>query len=240
MPLVWVVILLLFSLFSKNSKKKKWFLITSVFFLLFFSNAFVLDEIMRKWEIPAVDNKDLGHYDVAIVLGGMISYDPTIDRISFQRSSERFLMAIDLYKKGYVKKILLSGGSGSLEYPDMKEAMILQRYIKELGIPEEDIWVENESRNTRENALYTATLLKEKNSHGKYLLVTSAIHMRRAKACFEKEDIHCDTYSVNRNSGPRKFYPDHLLIPNVGTLATWDGLIHEWVGFGMYKAAGYL
>jgi uncharacterized SAM-binding protein YcdF (DUF218 family) len=174
------------------------------------------------------------------VLGGILSYDPSIDRLCFGAGSDRFLQALELYKKGYVKKILIVGGSGSLEYPDMKEAFLIQRYLKMIGIPEEDVLVENESKNTRENALFSSVILQKEFPEGKYLLVTSAIHMRRALACFTKVGITCDPYSVSRNSGPRKFYLDHLFIPNSWILGIWDGLLHEWIGCAIYKVMGYV
>ena len=54
-----------------------------------------------------------------------------------------------------------------------------------MGIPENDIIIENKSRNTHENAFYTAQLF-EKNGFSKSnnLLITSSMHMRRAQACF--------------------------------------------------------
>lgn len=239
-PISWVVVLLIISIVAKKPAIKKTGLITSFIILLFFSNSFILDEVMRQWEVPTVEYKNLKQYDVAIVLGGMLTYDPSIDRLNFGSGSDRFLQALELYKKGYVKKMLISGGSGSLEYPDMKEALLLQRYLKLIGIPEADILVENDSRNTHENAKCTADILKKDHPNGQYLLLTSARHMRRAMACFKKEGIGCDAYSVDRCSGPRKFYPDHLFIPNTQTLSTWVSLFHEWVGYIMYKAVGYM
>ncbi len=239
-PICWVFVLLLIGLLAKSPKKKKCFLIASFITLYFFSNSFILDEILRKWEVPAVEYKDLKQYDVAVVLGGMITYDPTIDRLTFDHGSDRFLQALELYKKGHVKKMLIVGGSGSLEYSDMKEALLIQRYLKLIGIPEQDILVENESRNTRENAAFSVPILQKEFPNGNYLLVTSGMHMRRANACFEKVGLHCDLYAVDRNSGPRKFYPDHLFIPNVGVLNLWEGLIHEWVGIVTYKVMGYI
>ena len=60
-----------------------------------------------------------------------------------------------------------------------------------MGIPENDIIIENKSRNTHENAFYTGQLF-EKNGFSKSnnLLITSSMHMRRAQACFENKASH--------------------------------------------------
>jgi hypothetical protein len=58
-PLLWILGLLIFSLFSKKPKRKKKLLVSSVVLLLVFSNSFLLDEAMRAWEIPATKLTDI-------------------------------------------------------------------------------------------------------------------------------------------------------------------------------------
>ena len=239
-PLTWVIVLLAYGLFAKNEKRKKKSLLASVIVLLVFSNPFLLDEAMRLWEIPAKPYAELKKYDAAIVLGGMMHYDEQLERIQFYRSNDRLLQAVELYKRGYVKKIVFSGGSGFINMPWLKESFLAYRFMRTIGIPKQDILVEPESRNTHENAINTKGLLAETSPNGNFLLVTSGIHMRRAKACFEKAGVTIETYSTDRYSGPRKFELDHLIIPNAGTLSTWDTLIHEIAGYVVYRIMGYV
>ena len=70
-----------------------------------FSNSFLLEEVDRVWEIPAKHYEELKVYDAGIVLGGILSYDQQFDRIQFYRSSDRLFQAVELYKKGFIKKI---------------------------------------------------------------------------------------------------------------------------------------
>src|SRR5262249_24619321 len=155
--------------------------------LLVFSNPFLLDEVMRAWEVPAYKISDIpGTYDAGIVLSGMVMYDNSIDRIQFNRRNDRLMQAVSLYKKGKIKKIFFSGGSGSLVYTYMKESEMVKKFLVEIGIPAEDILTENKSNNTRENAVFTKEVLEKEIPHGKFLLFTSAFHMRRAVACFKK------------------------------------------------------
>jgi hypothetical protein len=46
-------------------------------------------------------------------------------------------------------------------------------------------------------------------------------------------------YITNRASGVRRYTPDHLLIPDAGALISLELLIHEWMGFIIYKMKGY-
>ncbi len=238
-PLVWIFTLLFFSVFSKNEKRKKKCLIWSLALLLFFSNSFIFDECVRLWEIPATHYEDLKTYDIGILLGGFVKYDKKYDRLQFYRSSDRLLQTVELYKRGYIKKIFFTGGSGSVLEPDAKEGTYVKRYLLTLGIPEQDFYIENESNNTHENAVFTKQILDEKNIKGNFLLITSATHMRRSLACFSKIGIATTPYSTDRYAGPRKFDFDFLIIPNVSPLNDWSTLIKEWVGFITYKIAGY-
>ena len=105
---------------------------TCLFF--FFTNSFILEEVNRLWETPATHYKDLKTYDAGIVLGGMLDYDMTFDRIQFQRGADRLFQAIELYKRGDIKKIFFVGGSGSIEFAGMREGMFVRRYLLTLGI----------------------------------------------------------------------------------------------------------
>jgi uncharacterized SAM-binding protein YcdF (DUF218 family) len=239
-PIVWIISLLLFSAFSKNEKRKKRALVTSIVLLFLFSNSFIFDECMRAWEIQATPISQLdSNYEVGVVLGGMIRYDQQFDRLQFDRGSDRLLQAVELYKKGIIKKILFTGGSGSLLLPEAKEAFYAQRFLLTLGIPAQDIIIETESRNTRENALFTKRILDEKFPKTKILLITSAFHMRRAVGCFSKVGICLTPYSADRFSGPRKFAFDYLFIPGIDPFLGWNTLIHEITGYIIYKVAGY-
>lgn len=239
-PLIWALGLLLFSLFSKIPKRKKIALIASLSILLFFSNEFILDEFMRLWEVKTTSRESIKEpYDYGIVMGGMITFDSKFDRVNFIRSVDRIMQAVELYKSGKIKKILITSGTGSLKEPDMKEALILKNFLIKIGFPPQDIISESASRNTFENAKYTIRLIG-KDPKKKYLMITSASHMRRSLGCFRKAGLIADPYVADRYAGPRKFYFDYLFLPKTQILDGWNILFHEWVGYIMYKFNGYL
>lgn len=186
---------------------------------------------MRLWEVQTKKYDQLESYDAAIVLGSFLTYDKEFDRIQFRYSADRLFQAIELYKMGKVKKIVYTGGSGSLLHQDEQEGPYVKRYLMTLGIPETDILIESTSNNTHENALNTKKIIDENIPDGKFLLVTSGFHMRRAEACFKKEGMNITSYSVDRICGPRKYEFDHLFLPSPEVMSVWKVWNHEVVGY---------
>ncbi|MBI4649646.1 MAG: YdcF family protein [Bacteroidia bacterium] len=238
-PFIWICGLLVYSLLAKKPARKKKSFIAAIIMLLIFSNSFIFDEVMRLWEIKAIAKSTITEpYDYGIVLSGMISYDQKLKRINFHRGIDRLLQAVNLYRDSKIKKIFISGIYGSL-IENHKEAELLRNFLIKLGIPEEDVLYETESNNTHQNAVNTIKAIYQQGN-GRYLLITSAYHMRRAVKCFEKEGMKVDPYSANRFSGPRKFVFDHLFIPNGETLSGWNVMTHELVGYITYFIMGYI
>lgn len=238
-PVVWIIGLFLVSVYSKNERRRKKCFIWALGMLIFFSNSFIFDEFSRMWEVPATQYEDLQIYDVGIVLGGMSVYDEEYERPQFYRGVDRLLQTVELYKLGIVKKIIFTGGSGRVLHPEMKEGDYLKRYMIHMGVAEKDLILESKSQNTRENALFTKTLIDEQKINGRFLLITSGFHMRRSLNCFNVVGLDVDPYSTDRYAGPRKFELDHLFIPNASAMNDWTGLIHEVVGYITYKFIGY-
>jgi uncharacterized SAM-binding protein YcdF (DUF218 family) len=179
------------------------------------------------------------HYDAAIVLGGVGDIDLRLEKINFGYSSDRLFQALPLFYKKRFTKLIFTGGSGSIEFPDKKEGIYVGKYLRSINFPDSALIIESESRNTFENAIFTKKIcdsLQLKNC----LLITSAFHMKRALAIFQKAGFQTITpYVTNKFSGVRRFTPDHLLIPNAGALMYAQLLFHEWIGFLMYKMKGY-
>lgn len=241
-PFSWLLFAIFGSMFFKRPKLKsisKW---TAVFILLFFSNSFFFKEFIRLWEVESVVITEDSSYDVAIVLGGMFEYDETAQRISARRGADRIWQALDLYHKGVVKKLLISGDHGYVSERGLHEAQQIKDALVEWGIPEKDIIAENISRNTNENAVESAKIIQQSYPHfNRFLLVTSSHHMRRAKACFEKQNIQCDVYPTDQFTGGKRFYNwDEYIIPNVDNFTYWFTLIKEWIGFVTYDLMGYI
>ena len=233
---------LLLAIFLKKKRLKRAFLILGTALYFLFSNDFIINAIFQQWEIPPTPFSAIeDRYDVGVVLTGITNMrtEPQ-DRVYFQKGADRILHAIEQYKRGKIKKILITGGTGSLTRPDLAEADNLARTLQLFGVPEEDMIIENQSRNTYENAQFTATILREKYPDGRFLLITSAFHLRRAKGCFDKQGIATDMFSTDFYTHPITYTPDSWLIPNENAFKKWAILEREIVGILMYRLAGYI
>lgn len=240
-PLAWLLVCLAVSFWVKNQQLKKKLRIVGVVILLVFTNPWLIRHLIYAWEVPPVKSESITTpYDVGIVLGGsMRYYDPAMNRVVYSSSVDRLLQAMQLYHDGKIKKILLSGGSGFVNYKDWKESGLIARVLLKSGVKEEDIILENSSRNTYENAVNSVEILKSGKYGRKVLLITSAFHMRRSLMCFEKLKFNVDPFSVDIRSAIHINTLDRIIQPDAECMMQWDMLIHEWVGIVMYKLMGY-
>ncbi|MGL5891120.1 MAG: YdcF family protein [Bacteroidia bacterium] len=239
MPFTWAMLLLLWAILSKKPVVKRRALLAGILVLYLFSNRFVLDSVMRAWEIPATPEPAAGTYDAIIVLGGTRAWDEQLDRVQFTRGGDRLFQGLQLMRKGVAPKLIFTGGSGSLRNQDKLEANWINSWLNRAGLNDSNIVFENKSRNTHENAAFTKPLLGSGN--GRYLLVTSAFHMRRSVACFAHEGIKVVPYSADRYSGgPPRYQLDYLLLPESDVMQGWNQLMHEWVGCISYSISGYI
>lgn len=234
-PFFWICVLLLIAIFCKNQKLKQRYLILGIVLLLFFSNDFILGKLYNAYEAnyPPKDKK----YDVAVVLGGFSQINKRNNEIAFGGSSDRLFQAIALYKKGIVGKILLSSGSANLIDKSVKEADLAISYLKLIGIPDSSILVENQSRNTLENAEFSLALIKKQNPNADILVITSAWHIPRAKLVFNKKYNGIDFYPTDFR-GQTEYDLGDYIIPSASAIASWDTLLKEWVGLIVYKIRG--
>lgn len=113
-----------------------------------------------------------------------------------------------LYRQGYFKKIVCSGGLGRGTEGVWKEseAVKYKRVLVENGVPDDDVFLEDQSTNSGENILYTKAFL-EKNDWGKksLILVQKPYMKRRLFAAFrkrwpEKEDFTVTSIDMDFNT----------------------------------------
>ncbi len=240
-PFLWVILSWLAYIRVKAPKPKKILLWFSICISILFSNGFIVGKFVELWEVPGTKSDALKTYDYGIVLSGMFEFHGTLERLSARRGSDRLWQAIHLYHKGKIKKILLSGDSGYIFKAGLHEADQLKQILIEQNIPEVDILIENKSRNTHENAQETIRFIKKQDITSKsFLLITSAIHMRRAKACFEKEGLDCAAFSTDHYYDASNTFSPNSIIPSAEAFVMWKRMIKEWVGTIMYRLFGFI
>ncbi|MCK0168111.1 YdcF family protein [Jannaschia sp. S6380] len=107
---------------------------------------------------------------VAIVLGAAVRPDgtasPTLDL--------RVRHAVDLWRRGHVDAICLTGGRGGHGPP---EAQVARDLALSLDVPPDRLLAETQSANTHQNILGALTLLRETDA---IMLVSNRWHLPRA------------------------------------------------------------
>lgn len=235
-PITWITSLALIALFTNNAVKKVLLFKLSFILLLVFSNPFIIHQIIAAYE--ANPDKDIStkHYSAGIVLGGFVSYNSRDDSGYFNSAADRFIETSLLYKRGIIDRIIIAAGNGYITKHDFKEADFIKKRFIELGIPETSIYTDPYSKNTLENANNSKRIIDSVHLSPPFLLISSALHLRRAKIAFNKKGIPVDLYPCDYSSkGIGNNILEDLLLPSAEALENWNNLIKEWLGIIIYK-----
>lgn len=115
--------------------------------------------------------------DAIVVLGAKLRVDgrPT------GALDERIRAGVNLWQRGLAPVLYMTGGGP----PGRVEADVMAARARSLGVPESALRSERQSRNTGENARFTASLLMQEGRR-RVWLVTQPFHTRRAAFLFRK------------------------------------------------------
>ena len=170
-----------------------------------------------------------------IVLGGGFEGGINLVRGGYglNASGDRFVETAVLARRFPEAKVVVTGGTGALLLDGEGDAATAPRLLTALGVPPERLLLENESRNTHENAVFTKRLVNAQPGET-WLLVTSAFHMPRSMGLFRRAGFDVVPWPADyRTSGREKIgiaednpY-DSLSNLNVG-LREWIGLLAYW------------
>ena len=168
------------------------------------------------------------HAQAIVVLGGTVTPPSgTSTEINLGRAG-RVWYAARLFHAGKAPLVVLSGG-GDLERQAFSEARAMALFLQDLGVPAQAVALEEASRNTRENAAFSAELLKARGIEH-ILLVTSALHMPRALPLFKAQGIKVTPAPTDFEAGQE---PPHGLLawlPDAGALNGSALAMKELVG----------
>jgi uncharacterized SAM-binding protein YcdF (DUF218 family) len=228
-PILWVFTLLIITVVAKNVKRKKHFLISALILLYLIACPLLLTVVSRLWNTKPYPAGNKRHYSCAIVLGGFSSYDKNGNGY-FNSSADRFIQGMRLLLTGKAAHLLITGGNGNLNPGSFREGDWTRSQLLQLKVPDSSILIENQSRNTIENAEFSKMVLQKTHLPPPYLLITSDFHMRRALMIFKKQGYNVDAYPCNFTDGGE---PVSLgdLIPDSGTIAGWSTYLKEFVGY---------
>lgn len=236
MPITWLVILMIFALFAKGRKKNFIIGLTLILTYTFSTNA-IVNRLMNWWEVPGIPYSEIKQpYDVGIVLSGPVKHQKfPKDRIHTDKGADRFLHAADLYSKGLIKHILVTGGHLKPFQKMRSEADKIQVILMQNGVPESAITIEPFAKNTQENAEKSAAILKTQFPDQRYLLITSAFHMRRSLACFKKAKVKVDPFSADFYTSDIRKSSVMSYFPSAKSFNTFSIMVKEMIGYVVYK-----
>ena len=197
-------------------------------------SGFVIKSLEQDYPPVAIDQLPVadaivvlgGYTDMADAGGGVIELGDAVDRL---------FHGMRLYRAGKALRVMLVGGAARGHLP---EAQVMAGLLSEFGIPRSVMLLEGESRNTRQNGM-NAVVIMQKEGINKIILVTSAFHMRRAQAVFEKLGIEV----VPAATDYQVLEPDPSILdwlPNAEALMMTTFGIKEYLGWWVYRVRGWV
>ncbi len=237
--LVWLTILglLLFGKLKRGPRIVLWLLLALIFLS---SNRWTASSLTYSLERQYIPEGELPQADAIVLLGG--GTEPKTEprrTVEFNGAGDRVYYAATLYHEGKAPSILASGGRLPWEAsPDSPPAVEMSVILQALGVPQEAIWLEPGSRNTEENAAFSAPILQEQGVES-ILLVTSAMHMPRAVYLFELQGFEVipapTDFSITDADWELLWHPDieNFLLgifPHASNLSMTTSALKEYIG----------
>jgi uncharacterized SAM-binding protein YcdF (DUF218 family) len=244
LPISWIFILMLVALISKNKSFQKKVLWANLILILLLSNEVFVNYFQSAYESQEIHLKPTEKYTWGVILGGGMIRGGRQDEegIHVGETADRMIQPILLYKQGHIKKILITGGNtsiGKMRIDHTEESKKTKILMVAMGVKESDIFLETQARNTHENATYTAQKLANFSPKDSILLITSAMHMPRSSACYEKVGFRVKAFPVDFKKKDTDQGILTYVFPTARNFNTISDLIREMAGFVIYKLVGY-
>jgi uncharacterized SAM-binding protein YcdF (DUF218 family) len=240
-PLSWAIALLVVATlrWKKNARFARRATMGALGILVVFSLEIVENSLWRALETPETRTFREGvSYDAALLLGGLVEDRATEDSgaPAYNEGIERLLVTYDLLRARRVRFAVISGGP-----PDQRakviEARVLADQLIAWGIEAERVVVDPSALNTRDNAVATARIARERG-FTRLVVVTSAFHMPRALGCFRAVGLEVDALPVDH----RSFDPSRHSVswqPRSIFLNGSATALRELAGRAIYRLRGY-
>jgi uncharacterized SAM-binding protein YcdF (DUF218 family) len=174
-----------------------------------------------------------------IVLGGVVAA-PILPRVDIEMNDaiDRVYKAAELYRAGKAPYVIVTGGNQPWSETGTAEAELIREVLMGWGVPEDVIFLEGSSRNTRENALYSRNIINSIACESP-LLVTSAAHMPRAVAAFDNVGVRVTPVATDVRIAGAALPALMDFIPSASALAMTSDAIREWIGQKVYALQGW-
>jgi len=232
-----LILLGLVGIFFWQKRWGKWLALVSFILLWLLSSSPVSNMLTSSLEhqYPAYSFNQTLPNDTAIILLGNGVQEQAPD-YQFRDTLSRFGMMRTIYAAQIAKQtglpIYATGGT-PLSKRVTSESSVMKHWLISFGIDATRIHEENQANTTWENALFTKTLLENKNISN-VILVTSAWHMPRAVWCFEQQGLHVIPAPTDYLTD-QAAYDIRSFLPHWDRLADSGHALHEYLGLFWYK-----
>jgi len=222
--------------FTKRQRSAKVVITIGVVFLYLLSIEFFSDCLVvpfeGMYEPAAIQVRDVADcridgkgFGFVVVLGGGHVSDPDLP-VTSQAGAEtliRLVEGIRMHRRCPGSKLVLSGGA---VFDTIPNAEIMAVIACDLGIDRQDIIIEKESRDTKDEAVIIKDIVKDEP----FLLVTSAYHMPRSMALFYKLGMNPVAVPTGHTVKSGKGIHPGLYHPGAESLSKADRAFHEALG----------
>jgi uncharacterized SAM-binding protein YcdF (DUF218 family) len=173
-----------------------------------------------------------------VVLGGGFEGAINLARGGYELNSggDRFVEAAILARRFPQSRVIVTGGTGTLVMAGEADADTAPRLLTALGVEPARMVMENRSRNTYENAVFTKEMVAPGPGET-WLLVTSAFHMPRSMALFRKAGFPVLPWPVDYRTSGREGFGIFRDNPN-DSLQNTTLALREWIGLVAYRISG--
>lgn len=192
----------------------------------------LIQPLENAYPQPAIEQCQAA--DAIVILGGgSVGGVPDVDGVGQITGfpANRILAGVRLHRKLNLP-IILSGGQ-VFAYTGT-EADIEERVIRSLGVQDGNVIKDNKSRNTVENAKFVAGICA-KYGYKRVLLVTSAFHMPRSVAIFQRQGVAIIPYPTDYQVSKATALDAFAFTPSAGELYNASLAIKEYMGIAAVK-----
>jgi len=243
---VWLCLLVVAAwLWVKRSRRLAVFLFGIDAFLSVVGCTRIPGDLVATLERPfVIENLEtIPAADAVVALGGSVrpsKYEAF--GLDMREGADRVVMAVELARRGKAKNLVLGGAVHTVNGRTHIEADMTKQWLETWGLTNAPIYSLGGCANTHDEAVRVAALLKEKGWQ-RVILVTSAYHMKRARATFQTAGVPvicvpCDFQTeVSVETGNE---PVLIPIPRPGGFQKVSLFLHEQIGWLTYRMRGWI
>lgn len=216
--------------FTRKQKTGKMIVSAGVVLLVLFSYGSISDTCLKTLEnrYPLLVNLDQ-FFDVkwVVVLGGGHNSDPKLPATSqiSESSLNRLMEGVRIHKLLPESKLVLSGGG---VFDPLSDAVVMAGVAKVMGIGDNKLVLEKLSKDTKDQARLIHKIVGDE----RFILVTSASHMPRSMALFQKSGMKPIPAPADYWVKERQRISPGVFFPNAGSIRKMERVFYEYLGFG--------